>query len=46
MGFFLLKVLKDILFALYGGCGFQKEVDIPIGTNYVPFPSDLFLYLY
>ena len=46
MGFFLLKVLKDILFALYGGCDFQKEVDIPIGTNYVPFPADLFLYLY
>ena len=46
MFFFVKKVLKDILFPLYGGCGFQKTVDIPMGTNYVPFPADLFLYLY
>jgi hypothetical protein len=31
---------------MFGGCGFQKAVDISLGTNYVPFPADLFLYLY
>ena len=31
---------------MFGGCGFQKAVDISMGSNYVPFPADLFLYLY
>ena len=29
---------------MFGGCGFERTVGIPMGTNCAPLPADLFLY--
>jgi hypothetical protein len=29
---------------MFGGCGFEQTVGIPMGTNCAPLPADLFLY--
>ena len=42
----MLELLLDNIFVTFGGTIFQQCIGIPICTNCVPLPADLFLYSY
>jgi hypothetical protein len=42
----MLEVLIDNIFVVFGNQIFQQTVGIPMGTNYAPLLTDLFLYSY
>ena len=44
--FNMLEFLIDNICAMLGGRLFQQTVGTPMGTNYAPLHSDLFLYSY
>ena len=42
----MLEFLVDNIFVVFAGKVFKQAVCIPIGTNCVPLPADIFLYSY
>ena len=42
----MLDFLIDNIFVTFGGRVFQQTIDIPVGTNCVPFLADLIFYSY
>ena len=42
----MLEFLIDNIFDMFGGLVFQQTVGIPMGTNYAPLLTYLFLYSY
>ena len=42
----MVEFLIDNIFVKFGGCVFHQVIGIPIGTNCVALPGDLFLYSY
>ena len=43
---YMLELLIDNTFVIFGGRVFQQTVGIPMGTNCAPLLADLFLYSY